>query len=575
MSIASELSRIQSAKSALKTSINAKTDSQHQITNETIDNYSSFVDSITGGGGTGGVYEVNSVQEMEALTGVSENDYCVVKGRVSILPVEYTEVEYIQSSGTQFIDTGVKPYKTKTEIKFSAPTTPNNATFVAGAGSTNTSPVKRYYVLQYKDNSFYSYSTSGTSITLGTYNGNPHTIIYNDSQNKVYFDNVEKGTISDLSSALNYNMYLFGYNYNGGFYDSMSSRIYYCKITDKNNNNTLIRNMIPCYRNSDNVIGMYDTVNNVFYTNSGSGTFTKGSDIENSLYKLYQYRNSAWVQVGEEYLYPTTTVTPTTTTQLVPIPTGYMGLKNVYVNGVEHTGAYKVDSVAEMNAITDMETGDYCVVEGSSNVPSGYTEVTYIQSSGTQCIDTGVYPTGDTRTIFDFEIIDYYSAWLFGSRNGSGTDGGKYCVLFNREDNIDKLRSDYNTTDGTKYQITRTRHVVDKNKNITYLDNTLFESKTYASFTGTCTMALFSRKSDNNYYDTSSAIKLYSCKIYNNNTLIRNFVPCYRNSDSIIGLYDTVNNGFYTNLGTGTFTKGADVQSLQLYQYNGTSWVEV
>ena len=116
MSIASELSRIQSAKSALKTSINAKTDSQHQITNETIDNYSSFVDSITGGGGTGGVYEVNSVQEMEALTGVSENDYCVVKGRVSILPVEYTEVEYIQSSGTQFIDTGVKPYKTKTEI---------------------------------------------------------------------------------------------------------------------------------------------------------------------------------------------------------------------------------------------------------------------------------------------------------------------------------------------------------------------------------------------------------------------------------------------------------------------------
>lgn len=54
MSISSEIERIQNAKNSLKTSINAKTDSTHQITNETIDEYANFVDSISTGGSGGG-----------------------------------------------------------------------------------------------------------------------------------------------------------------------------------------------------------------------------------------------------------------------------------------------------------------------------------------------------------------------------------------------------------------------------------------------------------------------------------------------------------------------------------------
>jgi hypothetical protein len=41
----------------------------------------------------------------------------------------------------------------------------------------------------------------------------------------------------------------------------------------------LVRNFIPCYRKSDNVIGMYDVINDAFYTNSGTGTFIKGPNI--------------------------------------------------------------------------------------------------------------------------------------------------------------------------------------------------------------------------------------------------------------------------------------------------------
>ena len=51
MAISQEITRLQNAKASLKTSINAKTDQQHQITTETIDEYSNFVDSISGGSG--------------------------------------------------------------------------------------------------------------------------------------------------------------------------------------------------------------------------------------------------------------------------------------------------------------------------------------------------------------------------------------------------------------------------------------------------------------------------------------------------------------------------------------------
>ena len=51
----------------------------------------------------------------------------------------------------------------------------------------------------------------------------------------------------------------------------------------------------------------------------------------------------------------------------------------------------------------------------------------------------------------------------------------------------------------------------------------------------------------------NSNTKLYSLKIYDSNKLVRDFVPCYRNSDQVLGLYDTVENKFYTNNGTGNF----------------------
>ena len=42
-------------------------------------------------------------------------------------------------------------------------------------------------------------------------------------------------------------------------------------------NGVAVRDMYPCKRDSDDVLGMYDVVNDVFYDNDGSGTFTGGT----------------------------------------------------------------------------------------------------------------------------------------------------------------------------------------------------------------------------------------------------------------------------------------------------------
>ena len=56
-------------------------------------------------------------------------------------------------------------------------------------------------------------------------------------------------------------------------------------------------------------------------------------------------------------------------------------------------------------------------------LPSGYTQYEYIESSGTQYIDTGFKPNQDTRVVMKTQLTaDASTSWVFGARN-SNTDG--------------------------------------------------------------------------------------------------------------------------------------------------------
>lgn len=70
-------------------------------------------------------------------------------------------------------------------------------------------------------------------------------------------------------------------------------------------------------------------------------------------------------------------------------------------------------------------------------------------------------------------------------------------------------------------------------------------------------IALFAMNWDNAIYKASNA-RIYACKIWDGNNLVRNFVPMERDVDGALGMFDLANGTFYVNAGSGAFTAGPD-----------------
>lgn len=185
-------------------------------------------------------------------------------------------------------------------------------------------------------------------------------------------------------------------------------------------------------------------------------------------------------------------------------------------------------------------------------LPSGYTMLSYIQSSGTQYVNSGFAPNQSTRVICDVVFAAQSSAaWLFGARHGN-TDRTYNFLTYDNQ-----YRSDFNTS--TDEHITEThtdRFVVDKNGNVTKINGVVQKTATSGTFQCTHNLFLFANNNNGTVGGQCTA-KLYSCQIYDNGTLVRDFVPCI-NASGAVGLFDMVERKFYGNAGTGTFT-GSEV----------------
>lgn len=195
------------------------------------------------------------------------------------------------------------------------------------------------------------------------------------------------------------------------------------------------------------------------------------------------------------------------------------------------------------------------ITQETTILPSEYTQVEYIESSGTQYIDTNFKPNQNTRVVLDFINKDTTGSFLFGARI-SYSDNSFTLVSADGSN----VRSDYGANQYNYARTVGTRYVFDKNKNIDTLfqNGTQINTHTFTATTINPNLNLYLFSTNNNgTAGTCSSIKLYSCKIYNNGTLVRDYIPCY-NSSNVIGLYDLINNVFYTNKGTGTFIKGSN-----------------
>lgn len=173
-------------------------------------------------------------------------------------------------------------------------------------------------------------------------------------------------------------------------------------------------------------------------------------------------------------------------------------------------------------------------------LPSGYTPLEYIESTGSQYFDTGYAPTYQTRVVAKY-TVESSTGWLFGCRDtNSSTSPNQFGVFVTSATTV---RSDYFGTSVTGTVASATGTVVlDKNKNVLNYNGGVITNTSVTDGACTRSMWIFTI---NNAGSTGTFLKgkLDAYEIYENGTLVRDYVPCI-NASGTVGLYDMVNGTF-------------------------------
>lgn len=184
---------------------------------------------------------------------------------LNILPKEYQQVEYIESTGTQYIDTGIilrnNNWRIETDIKYTEYTDSRQLIGSVTSG----------YYFGINTDGYYELGGTSLSNVLANLDDYDKVIYSNNSNTNVKTLNVNDTDVitrTNGSPSAN-NNYIFATGGNAKNYCKMRLKSYKLTI-----GNTLMLNLVPCYRKSDNEVGLYDLVNDEFYTNQGTGDFT-------------------------------------------------------------------------------------------------------------------------------------------------------------------------------------------------------------------------------------------------------------------------------------------------------------
>lgn len=396
------------------------------------------------------------------------------------LPSGYTELEYLESTGTQYINT-----------KYTIQT-------------GDTIELLGQLTELFNDNTFFESTTSNyyRCVVNGLSDGK---IRYTAGNEKYKDTSVSYGVGTDIEVIINSNLTVNGVNLGSIIREKQSCpvclfagndigngtvkrygkvRIKRFKIT--NSSGVVQLDYIPARRNSDGEIGLYNAVNGVLETNAGTGTFVAGPALG--------------VDVARE-------------------------VEQIFVGGVNER-----------------------------KLPSGYTALSYIESTGTQYIETDWMPNvGD--------ILTAETSLSSGTSEAGFIGVPEAFELYYSDMYLYSWDGGYNTHTVLQKESGKVSYN-QKNTMKVRFDNSRFA---YSK------ILLFAYRTDQ--YPFSG--RIYLATVENSSgVLIHNYVPC-KNADGVLGMYDTVTGIFYTNNGTGSFIAGEVITQPSLVAREVTEgWVE-
>ena len=189
--------------------------------------------------------------------------------------------------------------------------------------------------------------------------------------------------------------------------------------------------------------------------------------------------------------------------------------------------------------------------KSGGGLPEGYTALEYIQSSGTQYIDTGRKLTQDSDITIDFMIVGKLDsdAGIFGSRKNPSENN--LALFQQRSDRL--FVGDFSKY--PKYRFTTpsssNRIKIRMNKTGVWVNDILKKSWSDVANFETPTNGLIFDVGNNNWTGNKAVMRLYS---YTDGSAQR-LVPCL-DANGVPCMFDLVNKTTFYNQGTGSFTWG-------------------
>ena len=253
------------------------------------------------------------------------------------LPSDFAKLKYLESNGTQFIKTGIVPTNT-TGLYIDTQDVGSGDTIPMGSWNS-TSTNTRFFITRQTTSHSAGYGW-GTWAQISTTKG---SVRYDSTLNwlndrKSITNNPSFATViknlGELPFTPTRDIWMFGVNQGGSHAYKFKGHIYRAKISE---GSEIIRDFVPALDERKTKPCMYDLINNVAYYNDGTDEFLHNRDFEGT-YK------------------------------------GYTGL----------------------GCIGNRLGGDYNPI--NEKLPSGYTRVDFLESTGTQYIKTGVEANGNLTT---------------------------------------------------------------------------------------------------------------------------------------------------------------------------------
>lgn len=394
-------------------------------------------------------------------------------------------VEYVEATGSQYIDTGVNA---ATGLKARIDMAWGSVVKELSAGGDDwsmldarkTSGNTRFYLCHLAANSDktafifgYGYNTWHRTSTTPEREVRHEVLTDFSNQGALSYrkngaEMLDSGQISGHASDnidLGINLYLFACNYSGSASYHAHARLYECKIFRKNPTTDefeLVRHFLPCVKGGN--FGLYDTVEGKIYESDGDEPFS-GPDTE------------------------------------LPDPAAFV---------------------------------EYVEADGSTS-----------SSVAQQYVDTGVWGKLALKSRVDAMLLEDSGDHAILAARGAGTGNLRLYMAYHYnkyfcygDGNLREPKT-VQPTNGTCYVIesylSATAQSVKVN-DVELYDET-FTGAAY--FTTDSTLTLFANNHKGAYVKNPSRCRLHSAKIWDGDELLRDFIPCIA-TDGQAGLYDTV-----------------------------------